>query len=105
MKSAGYRVEGWQQETGERICKQLLIVAQSCLQVWRLQSERSEAGQRLCEFLMRLSGRQTKKGREITAPALLEGMLKLLSAQELLEFMTLEEIRGPHGLFGVEMGR
>ncbi|EHM52202.1 hypothetical protein, partial [Cardiobacterium valvarum] len=34
----------------------------------------------------RLSGRQTKKGRKITAPALLEGMLKLLSAQELLEF-------------------
>ena len=55
---------------------------------------------------MRLSGRQTKKGREITAPALLERMLKLLSAQELLEFMTPEEIKGgPHGLFGVEMGR
>ena len=93
LKSAGYRVEGWQQETGERICKRLLIVAQSCLQVWRLQSDRSEAGRRLCEFLMRLSGRQTKKGREITASALLEGMLKLLSAQELLEFMTPEEIR------------
>jgi len=101
LKSAGYRVEGWQQETGERICKRLLIVAQSYLQVWRLQSDRSEAGRRLCEFLMRLSGRQTKKGREITALALLEGMLKLLSAQELLEFMTAEEIRGTHGVFGV----
>ena len=69
--------------------------------MWRLQSDRSEAGRRLCEFLMRLSGRQTKKGREITAPALLEGMLRLLSAQELLEFMTPEEIRGTHGVFGV----
>ena len=68
LKSAGYRVEGWQQETGERICKQLLIVAQSCLQVWRLQSDRSEAGQRLCEFLMRLSGRQTKRGMRLPLP-------------------------------------
>ena len=25
LKSAGYRVESWQRETGERICKRLLI--------------------------------------------------------------------------------
>ena len=68
LKSASYRVEGWQQETGERICKRLLIVAQSYLQVWRLQSDRSEAGQRLCEFLMRLSGRQTKRGMRLPLP-------------------------------------
>ena len=36
---------------------------------------------------------------------LLEGILKLLSTQELLEFMTPEEIRGPHGLFGVGDGQ
>ena len=83
----------------------MLIVAQSCLQVWRLQNDRSEAGCRLCEFLNAAIGPTDEEGHEITAPALLEGILKLLSAQELLEFMTAEVIRGTHGLFGVEMGR
>lgn len=93
LKTSGHHVEEWLQQSGEAFFKRLLVVAQSCLLVWRLQNDAREEARALCRLLMRLSGRNTKRSHPITAPGLLAGYLKLLAAQELLEYMSPEQIR------------
>ncbi len=54
--------------------------------------DQSQKAKEFKALLVRLSGRQTKRKQPITAPALLAGYLILLSAYELLQVMTPEEI-------------
>lgn len=99
LKSSGHHIEDWQQESGEAFFKRLLIVAQSCLNVWHLMRDDSPETREYCLFLMRLSGKATRRQSPITAPALLLGYLKLLAAKELLDEMTPDEIRAAASQF------
>ena len=92
LKSAGMNAEEWQQETGAAFLRRLCVVVMSCLTVWQLQREDSEAARRLRKILIRLSGRQMKRGVESTAPALLAGLEKLLAIDALLQTEDLQEI-------------
>jgi hypothetical protein len=93
LKSAGQRVEGWGQETGERVAKRLVLASMACLTAWALQRDESAAAARLRAVLVRLSGRQMKWGVESTAPALLAGLEKLLALLDLLEHDDPAELR------------
>jgi hypothetical protein len=94
LKSAGQRLEHWQQETAEAIAKRLLIAAQACLIVWALQAETEDAQLiALRHLLVRLSGRLMKRGVEYTAPALLAGLWQLLAILDALEHYSLKELR------------
>jgi hypothetical protein len=93
LKSAGQRVEEWEQETGEAIAKRLVIASMACLTVWALQRDESAEAAELRRVLMRLSGRQVKWGRESTAPALLAGLERLLALLDVLEHYDPEELR------------
>lgn len=93
LKGHGHQVEEWQQETGEAIAKRLAVTAMACVLVWRLQRDPSPAGKKLAAILIRLSGRQMKRHRPVTAPALLAGLEKLLAVLELLQETTVEELR------------
>ena len=80
LKKAGWQLESWLQRNGQRLLIKLLIALGACASIWGLERQHdveSEAFQRL---LMQLSGRQTKRGREITTSGLLAGLWVLLGA-------------------------
>lgn len=85
LKEAGHQLESWEQETGLAVFKRLLIAGSASVLIWRLLRATDEFGLRTREFLVRLSGRQMKRNRPITAPALLDGMFKLFAMLETLQ--------------------
>jgi hypothetical protein len=93
LKSHGQQLEQWQQETGPAIARRLLVAAMACVVVWQLQADRSPEAEELRNVLIRLSGRQTKRKRPHTAPAILAGLWVLLSILALLEHCDLDYLK------------
>jgi hypothetical protein len=93
LKSAGMELEEWQQETASAIAKRLLVGCMACMTVWALQRQATPEAIECQRFLVRLSGRQTKRSRPITAPALLAGMHLLLTMLDVLEQYTPAQLR------------
>ena len=92
-KTAGMNVESWQQTSAEAIARRLLVASMACVTVWRLaRSEHPEAtpARRL---LVRLSGRQMKKGCEFTMPSQLAGLWTLLAILQVLETHSFEQLQ------------
>lgn len=93
MKSAGMNAELWQQDTAAAIARRLWIASLACVVVWKLaRSTRAEADEAR-RFLVRLSGRQMKRGVAYTMPALLAGMWVLLAMLDALETYTTDQLR------------
>jgi hypothetical protein len=92
LKTAGLNAEEWQQEAGVAFAKRLVIASMACLTVWHLQRDDSEAAAELKTVLVRLSGRQMKRGVRDTAPALLAGLEKLLAVHDLMASYDLNRI-------------
>lgn len=92
LKSHGQHLESWQQETGMAIARRLLVASMACVIVWALQADESPRAMELKEILTRLSGRQTKRKKPHTAPALLAGLWVLLSMLELLQHVDLKHL-------------
>jgi hypothetical protein len=93
LKSHGQQLEQWQQETGPAIARRLLVAAMACVVVWYLQADHAPEAEELKGVLIRLSGRQTKRKRPHTAPALLAGLWVLLSVLTLLEHCDLDHLK------------
>jgi hypothetical protein len=93
IKSAGMHLESWQQESAGAIVKRLLVACMACVVVWQLESQETPQAQSMKRFLVDLSGRQTKRSRPVTTPALLAGLRVLLLMLDVLEKLTPEEIR------------
>lgn len=93
LKSHGEQLESWKQATGAAIARRLLIAAMACVVIWHLQADDSPEAQELKTLLVRLSGRQTKRSRPHTTPALLAGMWTLLSILELLKHYDLRRLK------------
>ncbi|MDC9605845.1 hypothetical protein [Xenorhabdus griffiniae] len=91
IKGAGYDIESWLQRSAKAMLRRLLIVSMACVLVWRLQRSEGEANARARAWVCRLSGRQQKRGRRESAPALLAGSI-LLNALMLLSEHTPEEL-------------
>jgi len=92
LKSHGFQVDQWQQETVGAIGKRLLVAAMACVVVWRLQRATDPETIALRDLLVRLSGRQVRRGHA-TAPAILAGFWVFLSAIELLEHYDLNDLK------------
>ncbi len=95
LKSAGQQVEQWQQETAARLVRRLLLTAMSAVLVWQIARDASPQSQQLREVLVKLSGRQIKRGkgsRGFTEPALLAGLGILIPMMTLLQEMSVEEL-------------
>ena len=93
LKGAGLHLEQWQQETARATAKRLAVASMACVLVWRVaRSERPE-GPALRDLLVRLSGRQVRRGDGFTEPALLAGLYVLLSTLEVLEHYDPRELR------------
>ena len=93
LKSAGMQVEMWQQETAAALARRLLVASMACVTVWRLARSTHPAAERARRLLVRLSGRQMKRQRTFTLPALLAGMWVLLAMLEALETYSLDDLR------------
>lgn len=65
----------------------------ACVVVWQLQADDSPPAMELKDVLIRLSGRQMKRHRPHTAPALLAGLWTLLSMLALLDQYKLSDIK------------
>ena len=93
LKSHGQQLEHWQQETGAAIFRRLRVASMACLTVWHLQADGRPAATALKDTLIRFSGRQTKRSRPPTAPALLAGLWVALTMLEYLEHHDLDDLR------------
>ncbi|MGI8978925.1 MAG: transposase [Pirellulaceae bacterium] len=93
LKSAGQQIEQWQQETAAALARRLLIASMACVVVWQLAQDESPEAAQLRDILIRLSGRQMKRGCKFTMPALLAGLWGLLSMFSVLEEHNLTDLR------------
>jgi hypothetical protein len=93
LKGAGLQLEHWQQESAGAVAKRLLVVSMACAVVWQLARASGPEGETLRTLLVRLSGRQLKRGQRYTEPALLAGLWVLLSLLELLEHYDLDTLK------------
>ena len=85
LKSHGFQLENWLQETAAAILRRILIVSMAAVTVWHLMADDSEPAKEFKHMLVRLSGRQTKRSRPFTPPALLAGLCSLLAMMATLE--------------------
>ncbi len=92
-KSAGQQAEHWLQETAPAVARRLLAASMACLTVWHLEADHSAPARQLQQILIRLSGRQTKRHRPVTAPALLAGLQILLAMLDLLDHYSLDDLK------------
>lgn len=93
LKSAGIQAEHWQQETAGAIARRLLVASMACVVVWRLARNEQPQASQARKLLVRLSGRQMKRGTDFTLPALLAGMWTLLAMVNTLEDYTRAELQ------------
>jgi hypothetical protein len=93
LKGAGWQLEDWQQQSASALVKRLAVVSMAAALVWAIKHCRDPQVEPLRRELIRLSGRQMKRTQPVTAPALLAGLGTLLSAMELLERYTPDQLQ------------
>jgi hypothetical protein len=96
LKGAGLQLEHWQQETAAAFTRRLLVASMACVQVWRLARSAAPAAKRARALLIRLSGRQMKRGKRgkaFTEPALLAGLWVYLAMREVLDQCNHQELQ------------
>ena len=80
LQKAGWQLESWLQRHGQRLLIKLWIALGACASIWGLERQHDVASEAFPRLLMQRSGRQTKRGREITTSGLLAGLWVLLGA-------------------------
>lgn len=96
LKGAGQQVECWQQETAGAVVRRLLVAAMAAVVVWRLARLRGDDAKQMRDLLVRLSGRQMKRGknaRGFTEPALLAGLGTLITMMDCLQDYSPKQLR------------
>jgi hypothetical protein len=93
LKSAGHQVEHWLQQSAAALARRLAVTAMACVLVWQLARNPQPEAQPVRQLLVRLSGRQMKRRKPFTEPALLAGLWVLLAMLEALEHYSLEELQ------------
>jgi hypothetical protein len=96
LKGAGQQVEDWLQETAEALARRLTVAAMAAVVVWHLARDERPEARELRKVLVRLSGRQMKRGpkaRGFTEPALLAGLGVLVPMLYLLDHYDLPTLQ------------
>ena len=93
LKGAGHQLESWEQETARATFNRILIATQACVMAWGLMQAQTEESIQTRLFLVRLSGRQMKRTRPVTLPALLDGLFTLFTVLETMENYSLDELK------------
>ncbi len=88
LKQGGQHLESWQQDDASQLSHRLAVVAMSAVLVWQLARDTRPEADTMRRLLVRLSGRQMKRGANqpgFTEPALLAGLGILLPMLHLLD--------------------
>lgn len=93
LKSSGLELEEWLQESALAITKRLLVGCMACVTVWALERQNTPEAEMCKAFLVRLSGRQMKRKRRVTTPALMCGLHLLLTMLDVLETHNIEQLQ------------
>lgn len=93
LKSAGHEVEAWLQRSASAVARRLLVAAMACVLAWRIERAEGPQAEECRRVLVRLSGRQTKRSRPVTTPALLAGLGVMLPMLALLEEYSPAQLR------------
>jgi len=93
LKSAGQELENWQQATAEAVARRLVVASMACVVVWKLARIETPEAEELRNLLIRLSGRQMKRTKPFTYPALLAGFWVLLAMLDVLEQHDPDDLR------------
>lgn len=93
LKSAGVHAEAWQQTTAHAIAARLLIASMACVVVWRLARSEHPQADAARQLLVRLSGRQMKRSKPFTMPAMLAGLWTLLAMLQVLEHYSVNDLQ------------
>jgi Transposase DDE domain len=93
LKSAGHELEAWQQESAMAIAKRMLVASMACVTVWAIAADEGVQAAELRAFLVKLSGRQMKRDKDFTHPALLAGLWVWLSMLEVMDAYTPNELQ------------
>lgn len=91
FKSAGLHLEQWRQEGALATAKRLFVAAMACVVVWQVQRSDNERMASFRQLLLRLSGRQIRRG-QAPASALLAGLWTFLSVLDALQTYDLKEL-------------
>lgn len=92
LKSDGHQLEKWQQTTGASILKRLITASVATTLVFKLYADSSDEADEFKGFLVKLSGRLTKRSKPVTLPSLLAGLWVFLQMCEVLNTYTMDEI-------------
>ena len=96
LKGAGQHLESWQQESAAALARRLAVSGMAAVVVWELARDASPEAAEMRGVLVRLSGRQMRRGegaRGFTEPALMAGLGVLVPMLLLLEHHDLEDLR------------
>jgi hypothetical protein len=96
LKGAGLQIEHWLQDDAAALSKRLAVAAMAAVVVWRLARDQRPQAHEMRTTLVRLSGRQIKRGKNrpnFTEPALLAGLGALLPMLYLLELYSPAQLR------------
>lgn len=93
LKQAGHDAESWLQTTPQAILRRLLISCMACVLTWRIQRNNDDKNTKVRAFLTRISGRQQKRDRRESAPAILAGLSILFNALQLLSEYSIDDLK------------
>jgi hypothetical protein len=96
LKGAGQQAECWQQETAAALARRLTVSSMAAVVVWKLARDQRPQAAQFRDVLVRLSGRQTKRGndaRGFTEPALLALLAGLGVLLPMLELLTTHKVQ------------
>jgi len=92
LKSAGFNLESWQQETPMALFRRLLVVSYATLFVWKIERSEEKNAPAVRKFLVQLSGRLIEKKKEYTTPALLAGLWVFMKMMNVLAIYDVEAL-------------
>ncbi len=104
LKSSGFNLESWQQETPMALFRRLLVVSYACLFVWKIEHSQDKNAPAVRNFLVKLSGRLIEKGKEYTTPALLAGLWVFMKMMNVLNIYDVEALFAFREQIGDMMG-
>lgn len=91
LKSSGFNIEKWQQESAGAIFKRLLVVAFAVVLVWEIEHSNTKKMLELKEFLLKISGRLVKRNKS-SSSALLAGIWTFLSTIDIIELYDIKKL-------------
>jgi len=92
LKSSGFNLESWQQETPIALFRRLLVVSYATLFVWKIEHSEDKNAPVVRKFLVQLSGRLIEKKKEYTTPALLAGLWVFMKMMNILAIYDVEAL-------------